>query len=119
MQSRIGWHICFRSRHCDGSSIVRPAGSIRARTRLFSAGQDAEYAWVRVSDTGPSIPAEEQEEIFKPFYRGAHGKRIKQGLGLGMSIARDIAEAHGGKITLISEPGQGSQFTLWLPLNYP
>jgi two-component system sensor histidine kinase BaeS len=82
-----------------------------------SAGQEGEKAWVSIIDDGPGIPQEEQALIFTPFYRGGHGRRIKQGMGLGLSIARDLAEAHGGQITLESTPGQGSRFTLWLPLN--
>jgi two-component system, OmpR family, sensor histidine kinase BaeS len=85
----------------------------------ITAGQDGELAWVRVSDTGPGIPPEEQALIFNPFYRGGHGRRIKQGMGLGLSIARDLAEAHGGEITVESTPGLGSVFTLWLPINLP
>jgi two-component system sensor histidine kinase BaeS len=85
----------------------------------IAAGQQDERAWVRVADTGPGIPPEEQTLIFTPFYRGKHGKRIRQGMGLGLSIARDWVEAHNGQITLESTPGQGSQFTLWLPLNFP
>jgi two-component system, OmpR family, sensor histidine kinase BaeS len=85
----------------------------------IAAGQEGERAWVRVTDTGPGIPLEEQTLIFTPFYRGKHGKRIQQGMGLGLSIARDLAAAHNGQITLESTPGQGSQFTLWLPLNFP
>jgi two-component system sensor histidine kinase BaeS len=84
-----------------------------------SAGQAEERVWLRVADTGPGIPAEEQGLIFEPFYRGGHGRRIKQGMGLGLSIARDLAIAHGGEISVESTPGQGSQFTLWLPLNFP
>jgi signal transduction histidine kinase len=84
-----------------------------------TAGQDSELAWVRVSDTGPGIPLEEQGLIFNPFYRGRQGRRIKQGMGLGLSIAHDLAVAHGGRITVESTPGEGSQFTLWLPLNLP
>ena len=81
-----------------------------------TAGADDGRAWIRVSDDGPGIPPEEQEAIFTPFYRGGYGRRIKQGMGLGLSIARDLAEAHGGTITLDSKPGQGSSFTLWLPI---
>jgi len=84
----------------------------------ITAGQEAGQAWISVADTGPGIPPEEQTAIFTPFYRGGHGRRIKQGLGLGLSIARDLAEAHGGKITLESTTGQGSRFTVWLPLSF-
>lgn len=84
-----------------------------------SAGQEEDRVWVSVADTGPGIPDEEQALIFAPFYRGGHGRRIKQGMGLGLSIARDLAEAHGGQITVKSAPGQGSRFTLWLPLKFP
>ena len=70
---------------------------------------------VQVADTGPGIPIEEQEKIFQPFYRGAHGRRIVQGMGLGLSIAQDIVTAHGGEIDLQSVPGAGSRFTLRVP----
>jgi two-component system OmpR family sensor kinase len=70
---------------------------------------------ILVRDNGLGIPLEEQARIFTPFYRGDQGRRIKQGMGLGLSIARDLAVAHGGKIDLSSQPGQGSTFTLWLP----
>jgi signal transduction histidine kinase len=68
-----------------------------------------------VSDSGPGIPEAEREKIFQPFYRGAHGRRIVQGMGLGLSIARDITAAHGGEITLETEPGKGNRFTLRVP----
>jgi len=70
---------------------------------------------VQVTDSGPGIPMEEQEKIFQPFYRGAHGRRIVQGMGLGLSIAHDIITAHGGEIDLKSAPGNGSCFTLRIP----
>jgi signal transduction histidine kinase len=72
---------------------------------------------IQVTDTGPGIPTEEQNKIFQPFYRSPTGRRIVQGMGLGLSIAHDIVIAHGGKIDLKSSPGTGSQFTLWLPLD--
>ena len=83
----------------------------------ISAGQQDQQVWIRVQDTGPGIAPDEQEKIFQPFYRGTTGKRIKQGMGLGLSIARDLAVAHGGRLALESRPGGGSTFTLWLPIN--
>ncbi|HUV88526.1 MAG TPA: HAMP domain-containing sensor histidine kinase [Anaerolineae bacterium] len=80
-----------------------------------SAGTEAEQACIRVDDSGPGIAPEEMERIFTPLYRGAAGRRFPSGMGLGLSIARDLVAAHGGRIDLHSTPGAGSTFTLWLP----
>ena len=61
------------------------------------------------------IPPEELSQIFEPFYRGSTSKRFPQGMGLGLSIAQDLIQAHKGRITVESTPGAGSTFTLWLP----
>ncbi|MFC1467054.1 MAG: ATP-binding protein [Candidatus Brachytrichaceae bacterium NZ_4S206] len=84
-----------------------------------SAGADADGVWLRVSDTGPGIPPEEQERIFTPFYRGQSSGRFPQGMGLGLSIARELVVAHGGRLTVESTPGSGSHFTVWLPIYSP
>jgi signal transduction histidine kinase len=86
------------------------------RSVTVSAGKQAGEVWIKVSDTGPGIPAEEQKMIYMPFYRGDQGKRIKQGMGLGLTIARDLAAAHGGRIELESIPGIGSAFTVYIPI---
>jgi two-component system sensor histidine kinase BaeS len=80
-----------------------------------SAGSEVDAVWIRVSDTGPGIPAEEQERIFTPFYRGLASGRFPQGMGLGLSIARDLVTAHGGRLTVESAPDSGSRFTIRLP----
>ena len=54
---------------------------------------------IMVSDNGPGIPPEELENIFLPFFRGHQGKRFVEGMGLGLSIAREFVRAHGGDIT--------------------
>jgi two-component system, OmpR family, sensor histidine kinase BaeS len=84
-----------------------------------SADTEAGQVWIRVSDTGPGIPAGEQEHVFTPFYRGVSSGRFPQGMGLGLSIAHDLVAAHGGRLTLESTPGSGSHFTIWLPLPTP
>ncbi|OGO28756.1 MAG: hypothetical protein A2Z16_11030 [Chloroflexi bacterium RBG_16_54_18] len=71
---------------------------------------------LEVADSGPGIPASEQERVFQLFYRGSQGRRIVQGMGLGLSIARQVAEAHGGRLDLESQPPEGSRFHLSLPL---
>jgi signal transduction histidine kinase len=71
---------------------------------------------VKVADRGPGIPEEEQREIFKPFKRGAVAQsRQVRGSGLGLSLAREIVEAHGGTIAVSSQPGSGAIFTVRLP----
>ncbi len=84
-----------------------------------AAGTTADQLWIKVSDTGPGIPSEELDKIFTPFYRSPQQKRIAQGMGLGLSIARDLVEAHEGRLEVQSQPGLGSQFTAWLPLRPP
>ncbi|MDR7292964.1 sensor histidine kinase [Pseudoglutamicibacter albus] len=71
---------------------------------------------VTVTDQGPGIPADEQERVFERFYRLDSARaRSTGGSGLGLSIVRHVMESHGGEVTLWSQPGQGSTFTLRLP----
>jgi signal transduction histidine kinase len=84
-----------------------------------SAGVQNDEAWIRVADNGPGIPLEEQQSIFEPFFRGDQQRRIKQGMGLGLTIAHDLVVAHGGRLELDSMPGEGSRFTIWIPLEVP
>ena len=88
-----------------------PAGGQVAVT----AGIRGERVWIGVADNGPGIAAEEQQRVFEPFYRSERQQRFPQGLGLGLTIARDLVVAHGGELTLESQPGEGSCFTLYLP----
>ena len=74
---------------------------------------------VSVTDHGPGIPREEQRLIFEKFGRVNQGGKAKPGAGLGLFIARSIAEAHGGSLEVESEPGAGATFTLRLPLARP
>lgn len=69
-----------------------------------------------VEDRGMGIEAEDRKHIFEPFYRGrdAVSQQI-QGSGLGLNLVMRIAEAHGGRVSVTSEPGTGSTFTLTLP----
>ena len=73
---------------------------------------------VRVADRGPGIPENEQAEIFKPFVRGAAAQEKQiRGSGLGLSLVKEIVEAHGGAVLVRSQPGQGATFTVRLPAN--
>lgn len=84
-------------------------GSVR-----IGARRDGERTEVVVSDTGVGIPAKDLPKIFDRFYR-ADESRHQTGNGLGLSLAQAVAKAHGGGISVSSQPGVGSVFTLILP----
>ena len=72
---------------------------------------------IRVRDKGIGIPAAEQKEIFERFVRGTGSRAVQiQGTGICLALARHIVEAHAGEIRLESKSGQGSTFTILLPL---
>ncbi|HMN30982.1 MAG TPA: HAMP domain-containing sensor histidine kinase, partial [Caldilineaceae bacterium] len=81
-----------------------------------SADVSRETLWITVGDTGPGIAAEEQGQIFEPFYRNRTHERTPHGMGLGLAIARDLVVAHGGRLEVESRPGAGSRFTICLPM---
>jgi signal transduction histidine kinase len=72
---------------------------------------------VTLQDDGPGIDAEEAQYIFEPYQRGKAAQRLPEGMGLGLAISRDLVLAHQGHLTFTSEPGQGSCFVVWLPLD--
>jgi signal transduction histidine kinase len=85
-------------------------------TVAVEAARDDERVRIHVTDTGSGISPQEISLIFNPFYRGRATRRFPEGMGLGLTIARDLAVLHGGGLEAESESGQGSRFTLWLPL---
>lgn len=72
-------------------------------------------ARLSVTDDGIGIPADEQERIWERFYRADASRTDESGMGLGLSMVRQIARLHGGEMTLCSEVGVGSTFSLTLP----
>lgn len=90
--------------HTQGGDTIALGSSIKG---------DYAYFWVR--DTGEGIAPDDQKRIFERFVR-AMGERHREGYGLGLSIVAAIAQAHGGRVELVSQVGQGSTFTIVIPL---
>ncbi|MBE2197825.1 MAG: PAS domain-containing protein [Anaerolinea sp.] len=77
-------------------------------------------AVLQISDMGMGMTAEEQANVFQLYYRATDASDLEtRGGGLGLFIAKVLVEAHHGYITLVSQPGEGSTFTIYLPLDAP
>ncbi len=100
----------------NGLKFTPPGGRVE-----IGAGRDGQTACLWVQDSGPGIAPAEQQRIFERFYRGPSDEPGEQveGHGLGLSIVRSIAQAHGGRVTVETEPGAGSRFVIELPLATP
>ena len=93
----------------DNGVKYTPAGG-----RVTVSSRDFElFSVIRISDTGPGIAEEEQTRVFSRFYRSP-SVRDKEGVGLGLCLARQIAEEQGGYVKLESSPGRGCRFSLYL-----
>ena len=88
--------------------------TISVHTRENGAPRRGRWVAIDVCDTGPGIPEDQQKMIFDEFRRAPAGQ-AEAGAGIGLAIAKRIARALGGEITLVSQVGAGSTFTLWLP----
>ncbi|MFQ5654703.1 MAG: sensor histidine kinase, partial [Planctomycetota bacterium] len=80
-----------------------------------TVGEESRHLFIEVSDQGPGIRRRDRRRIFRPFFRGSNGTH-QPGFGLGLSYCRQVAEAHKGRIRVVSAPGKGSAFTLEIPL---
>ena len=74
------------------------------------------FVEVQIVDSGPGIDPDEQERIFQFFYRSPSQRRVQEGMGIGLALARQLTEAHGGSLTVQSQVGQGATFTVLLPV---
>ncbi|MDL2357075.1 MAG: ATP-binding protein [Pseudomonadota bacterium] len=128
--SDAGQHVALNGRAAM-AVLGRPMGLRRALVNLIDNavkyGQEAVVtverlagaARIRIRDAGPGIAPAEQARVFEPFYR-IEGSRSREsgGTGLGLTIARNIAEQHGGTIALANHPDGGLEVTLVLPEYY-
>jgi two-component system sensor histidine kinase KdpD len=90
--------------------------STRAAPIRLAASAEGGFVEISVSDQGPGIPADEQSRVFEKFYRAPEIRDHIPGTGMGLAIVRRIVEAHGGKISVTSEPGKGSRFSFSIPI---
>lgn len=96
-------------------------GGPRSTIRLFAAAPNKAHPrrhGVTVADDGPGIPREHLHRLTERFYRvNVSSSRTKGGTGLGLAIVKHILNRHEGRLEIVSEPGKGSAFTVWLPRN--
>ena len=102
------------------TTAILPTASLPEDAQEPDIAETIADGWlhIAVSDTGPGIHPQDQKRIFNLFEQGdASLDRTKGGTGLGLALARSLARIHGGTITLDSRPGEGSTFTLIVPLS--
>jgi PAS domain S-box-containing protein len=106
----------------NACQFTYPGGQIKIGAQIHD-GDRAEadspgFLLVSIADTGVGIVPEEQEKIFEPFYRAENPLEVEvSGVGVGLTIARSLVQAHGGRLWVESEPGQGSIFYFTLLLS--
>ncbi|MHB8577855.1 MAG: ATP-binding protein, partial [Dehalococcoidia bacterium] len=92
-------------------------GTVSLSARRTS-GPDGEWLTFAVSDTGIGMSAEQQARLFEAFTQAEAGTSVRYGgTGLGLALSREFSRLLGGDVTVVSEPGQGSTFTIRLPAN--
>jgi two-component system, OmpR family, aerobic respiration control sensor histidine kinase ArcB len=92
--------------------------SSRGDAIILRARDLQDWLLVEVEDHGIGIASEEQNKLFEPYHQVEQDRQRFPGMGLGLAIARQIVEAHGGKIQVKSELGKGSLFSFFIPLNH-
>jgi PAS domain S-box-containing protein len=95
----------------NASKFSPEGGIIKLNAVIFESGLR-----IDVQDFGIGIPLEAQKRLFEPYHRVEQDRQQFHGLGLGLAISKQIVEAHGGRIWLESQPGQGSTFSFQIPL---
>jgi len=91
-------------------------GTVRVAAKAARSATGAEEVSITVEDDGPGIPQEERHRIFEPFFRGRLAREMEvEGSGIGLSIVRQVARSHGGRVRVASGDRQGARFILQLP----
>jgi two-component system OmpR family sensor kinase len=109
----------------DGDAFLQVGAILLDNARKYAPDEsiivvvlnrEGDDAVLTVTDRGPGIAPEHHERIFERFYR-VDASRTTRGAGLGLAIARDIVERHGGTLAVSSVPGHGATFTVRIPLD--
>ena len=109
--------VTLRAGRVPRKDVGKPSGSRTHRTFPLADSEFAEFLEISVTDTGIGISPEGLEALFKPFSQIDSGLARKfQGTGLGLAMVKLLAELHGGAVAAESTAGEGSCFTVWLPL---
>jgi PAS domain S-box-containing protein len=113
-----GGHVTLRARRVPRADVGLPSGPWVGRTfPLVAESEFAEFLEIGVTDSGIGIPPEGLDRLFKPFSQIDSGlARRFEGTGLGLAMVKLLAELHGGAVCVESAVGEGSRFTVWLPL---
>ncbi|WP_049805109.1 HAMP domain-containing sensor histidine kinase [Stigmatella aurantiaca] len=113
---------------CDGTRMEQVLNNLVSNALKYSptgtsvdvtVSRQQDEAILTVTDRGIGLSAEAKHHLFSPFMRANNARDCAPGAGLGLSVARRIVEAHGGRIEVESQPGQGATFRVRLPLSLP
>ena len=94
-------------------------GRLSVRTRKLVKSVNEPWVQIEVEDSGPGIEPHDLDHIFDPFYTTKHESGEREGTGLGLTIAHQIVQEHGGYVEVFSEVGHGTKFMVSLPVNPP
>jgi PAS domain S-box-containing protein len=112
-----GGHVTLRARRVPRAEVGLPSGPWAGRSFPLAENEFAEFLQLSVTDSGIGIPPEALAQLFKPFSQIDGGLSRKfEGTGLGLAMVKLLAELHGGSVAVHSAVGEGSCFTVWLPL---
>jgi signal transduction histidine kinase/DNA-binding response OmpR family regulator len=115
-----GGHVVLRATRVTGADVGRLAGAWSGRTFGVAVRPLEDFLKISVTDDGIGISDEGLERLFLPFSQIDSGLARKfEGTGLGLAMVKLLAELHGGAVAMESAEGEGSCFTVWLPMHLP
>ena len=115
-----GGRVTLRARHVPRAAVGQASGAWTGRYFPFADSAFADFLEIRVTDSGIGILPDALAQLFRPFSQIDSGLARKfEGTGLGLAMVKLLAELHGGSVAVESAAGEGSCFTVWLPLRAP